>query len=55
MFDKFREPAWALLIVQRCVDLHGGTIQFESVEGRGTTFKVRLPLFLGPTETNSEI
>jgi PAS domain S-box-containing protein len=34
-----------LLIVRRCVDLHGGEIQFESNEGRGTTFSVRLPLF----------
>jgi signal transduction histidine kinase len=34
-----------LLIVQRCVGLHGGEIQFESVEGKGTTFTVRLPLF----------
>ncbi len=34
-----------LLIVQRCVALHGGGIQFESAEGQGTTFIVRLPLF----------
>jgi PAS domain S-box-containing protein len=34
-----------LLIVQRCVSLHEGEIQFESTEGRGTTFTVRLPLF----------
>ena len=34
-----------LLIVQRCVALHDGTIHFESVEGQGTTFTVRLPLF----------
>jgi signal transduction histidine kinase len=34
-----------LLIVKRCVDLHQGTIRFESAEGRGTTFVVRLPLF----------
>lgn len=35
-----------LLIVRRCVDLHEGTIQFESAEGQGTTFIVRLPLFV---------
>jgi signal transduction histidine kinase len=34
-----------LLIVQRCVELHGGEIQFESAMDRGTTFTVRLPLF----------
>jgi signal transduction histidine kinase len=34
-----------LLIVRRCVDLHDGEIQFESIEGQGTTFTVKLPLF----------
>jgi len=34
-----------LLIVKRCVSLHGGDIQFESTEGAGTTFTVRLPLW----------
>lgn len=34
-----------LLIVQRCVALHGGEIEYESVEGEGTTFTVRLPIF----------
>jgi signal transduction histidine kinase len=38
-----------LLIVKRCVDLHGGEISFESAEGKGTIFTVRLPLFLKPT------
>ena len=38
-----------LLIVRRCVALHGGDIQFVSIEGKGTTFTVRLPLFAGPS------
>ena len=33
-----------LLIVRRCVDLHGGDVQCTSVEGAGTTFTVRLPM-----------
>lgn len=39
-----------LLIVQRCVELHGGEIRFESVEGKGTTFVVALSLFNQPAE-----
>jgi signal transduction histidine kinase len=34
-----------LLIVKRCVELHRGSIGFESRVGEGTTFTVRLPLF----------
>jgi len=34
-----------LLIVKRCIELHSGSISFESREGAGTTFTVRLPLF----------
>lgn len=34
-----------LTIVKRCVELHGGEIWFESEEGRGTRFMVRLPVF----------
>ena len=34
-----------LLIVERCVTLHGGKVEFESSEGRGTTFTVTLPIF----------
>jgi len=34
-----------MVIVKRCVELHGGTIKCESVVGEGTTFYVRLPLW----------
>jgi PAS domain S-box-containing protein len=34
-----------LVIVKRCVQLHGGKIHFQSVEGKGTIFTVWLPLF----------
>jgi signal transduction histidine kinase len=34
-----------LVIVKRCVDLHRGTISFESQENHGTTFTVCLPIF----------
>ncbi len=35
-----------LVIVKRCVDLHGGQIHIDSIEGQGTTVVVRLPLFI---------
>ena len=34
-----------LVIVKRCVELHGGQISCESTAGQGTTFTVTLPLF----------
>ena len=34
-----------LVIVKRCVELHGGEISCESTEGNGTTFTVRIPVF----------
>jgi signal transduction histidine kinase len=33
-----------MVIVKHCVQLHGGSIDFESREGHGTTFTVALPL-----------
>ncbi len=37
-----------LVIVKRCVELHGGSLTIDSEVGRGTTFTVRLPLFASP-------
>lgn len=34
-----------LVIVKRCLDLHGGSVSIHSEVGRGTTFTVKLPLF----------
>jgi len=33
-----------LNLIKRLVELHGGTLTFDSVEGEGTTFTVRLPV-----------
>jgi signal transduction histidine kinase len=38
-----------LVVVQRCVQLHGGTLRIESQVGRGTTVIVALPIFQVPT------
>ena len=34
-----------LVVVQRCVQLHGGTIALDSAPGAGTTVIVSLPVF----------
>jgi two-component system, sporulation sensor kinase E len=33
-----------LMIVQRIVREHGGTIEIESDKDRGTTFRIKLPI-----------
>ena len=40
-----------LLIVKRCLEQHGGSIEVDSAVGRGTTFTVRLPLFASFRQT----
>ena len=39
-----------LVIVKRCVELHGGGIRIDSEVGEGTTVTVRLPLFPAAAE-----
>ncbi len=34
-----------LVIVKRCIDLHGGKINVESKVGEGTTVTIKLPIF----------
>lgn len=42
--SKIPGTGLGLAIVKQCVDLHGGTIDFVSHVGKGTTFFVKLPL-----------
>ena len=41
-----------LVVVKRCVELHGGLIKLQSIEGQGTTVTVRVPLFRPAGQTD---
>ena len=41
-----------LVIVKRCIELHGGSIDLQSVENLGTSVIVRLPLFVRTGHTD---
>jgi PAS domain S-box-containing protein len=59
IFERFRQGqitgsagssglGLGLAIVQRLVDLHGGSVRAASLEGKGSTFTVSLPIDAGP-------
>jgi len=57
VFEPFRRTGAAresypgvglgLFVVRRIVQAHGGRIEVDSARGRGSTFRVRLPLLRG--------
>jgi len=42
-----------LVVVKRCVELHGGQIELQSAEGSGTAVIIRLPLFASANQAGS--
>lgn len=44
-----------LALTKQLVELHGGSIRFESEEGRGTTFHVRIPDVLASPMTGARV
>lgn len=64
MFQAFRRgrnvgqrpgSGLGLVIVQRCVQLHGGMIQVGSEPGQGTVVTVRLPLFAADRQVSAGV
>lgn len=51
--DKINGSGLGLAIVKQLVDLMGGSIECESEEGRGTTFTVKLMLYLADVNEES--
>jgi PAS domain S-box-containing protein len=45
--DAISGTGLGLAIVKKCIDLHQGTINLDSQEGKGTVFTVTLPYFTG--------
>lgn len=43
-----------LVIAKRCVELHGGQIEFDSTSGEGTTFSITVPFFAEPQISKNE-
>lgn len=41
-----------LAMTYRVMQLHNGSVEYESAEGRGTTFRLRLPL--NPSEADAQ-
>ena len=40
---KARGQGFGLVVIKRMTEALGGTVSFESKEGKGTTFTVRFP------------
>ncbi len=48
--NKHEGAGLGLAIVKQIVDVHNGSLKIQSVEGRGTTVIINLPLFINDTD-----